>query len=285
MSSLGEKRARLHHILREQGPTLVAYSGGVDSACLAFEAWQVMGNDMLAVIADSPSLPRRHLAAALRLAERQGIPCEVIRTQELQNPDYQRNDERRCFFCKDELFRQMESEMSRRPRFRALAYGVNVDDRGDFRPGHQAAAQHGVTAPLLQAGLGKAEVRELARQAGLEVWDRPASACLSSRVAYGTAVTPEILRRIEAGEEILEELGFRQFRVRYHGEIARIEIARPELPRALDLEMADRLTERFRTLGFRYVTLDLQGYRTGSMNEVLAPELISASSLMAAGRN
>lgn len=265
------KEARLRAVLQDCGPTLVAYSGGVDSAYLAWFAAQMPGMEMLALIADSPSLPRTQLQFALDFARQHGIPCEVIQTQELDNPDYRRNDPNRCFFCKDELFSRMEEETARRGRFRTLAYGVNADDTLDFRPGHRAAAQHGVRAPLLEAGLTKQEIRTLAHAAGLEVWDRPAAACLASRVAYGISVTPEVLRVIEEGEEAVRALGFRQFRVRYHKEIVRLEIAREELPRALDLAMADRLTGIFKKLGFRYVTLDLEGFRSGAMNEVFIP--------------
>lgn len=277
-SSTAEKEARLRAVLQDCGPTLVAYSGGVDSAYLAWFAAHTPGVEMLALIADSPSLPRTQLQFALDFAQRHTIPCEVIQTQEMDNPGYRRNDQNRCFFCKDELFGRMEEETARRGRFRTLAYGVNADDTLDFRPGHRAAAQHGVRAPLLEAGLTKEDIRTLARAAGLEVWDRPAAACLSSRIAYGIAVTPEVLRVIEEGEEAVRGLGFRQFRVRYHKEIVRLEIAREELPRALDMTMADRLTGIFKKLGFRYVTLDLEGFRSGAMNEAL----ISASSL--AGR-
>ena len=248
---------------------LVAYSGGVDSAYLAYAARQAAPGGVLALIADSPSLPRTALAAALAFARAHDIPCETLATQELENPDYRRNDPNRCYFCKDELFGRMAEELRQRPGFRTLVYGVNADDTLDFRPGHRAAGEHGVRAPLLEAGLGKAEIRARAQAAGLEVWDRPAAACLASRVAYGTEVTPAVLARIEQGEEALYGLGFRQVRVRYHQEIVRLEIARAELPRALDLAMADRLAAIFKKLGFRYVTLDLEGYRSGSLNEIL----------------
>ncbi len=264
-----QQRRPLAAVLEECAPMLVAYSGGVDSAYLAYAARQAAPGGVLALIADSPSLPRSALAAALAFAAAHDIPCETLATQELDNPEYRRNDPNRCYFCKDELFGRMAEELRRRPGFRTLVYGVNADDQLDFRPGHRAADAHGVRAPLLEAGLGKAEIRARAKAAGLAVWDRPASACLASRVAYGTEVTAEVLARIERGEEALYGLGFRQVRVRYHQEIVRLEIARAELPRALDLAMADRLVEIFKALGFRYVTLDLQGYRSGSLNEIL----------------
>ncbi|MGH9519726.1 MAG: ATP-dependent sacrificial sulfur transferase LarE [Terriglobales bacterium] len=258
----------LDRILRECAPLLVAYSGGVDSAYLAWAAQQAAPGEVLALIADSPSLPRTALRAALDFAAAHGIACEVLTTRELENANYRRNDQNRCYHCKDELFRTMEQELARRPRFRTLAYGVNADDQLDFRPGHRAATEHGVRAPLLEAGLGKAEIRRRARAAGLEVWDRPAAACLASRVAYGIEVTAENLGRVERGEEELHALGFRQVRVRFHGEIVRIEIARDELAQALNVEMAGRLTGIFKRLGFLYVTLDLEGYRTGSLNQL-----------------
>lgn len=259
--------AELETILRACAPLLVAYSGGVDSAYLAYAAQQAAPGQILAVIADSPSLPRAALKDAVAFAEAHQIPCEVIHTGEMDDPNYRRNAPDRCYFCKDELFRRMEAEMARRPEFRTLAYGVNADDKLEFRPGHQAAVKHGVRAPLREAGLDKAEIRRRAHAAGLEVWDRPAAACLASRIAYGIEVTPDVLARIEKGEEALYALGFRQVRVRFHREIVRLEIAREELPRALTMPMADELTAIFRKLGFRYVTLDLEGYRTGALNE------------------
>ena len=268
---LAAKKARLKADLRQLGRLLVAYSGGIDSAYLAFAAHGVLGRDMLAVIANSPSLARTHLADALAFAREQGIPVEVISTSELDRPEYVRNDGQRCFHCKDELFAVMENLRATRD-FDAIAYGVNLDDQGDFRPGQQAARQHHVAAPLLTAGLTKQEVRELARQAGLRVWDKPASACLSSRIEYGRPVTRETLDVVERGEDAIRALGFRQFRVRHHGEMVRIEISREELERALTPAMAAEFTAIFKALGFKFVTLDLEGFRSGSMNSLLPAE-------------
>jgi uncharacterized protein len=270
-AALDQKSARLREILAGRGPLIVAYSGGVDSAFLAWMAHQVLGSRMLAVIADSASLARTHLEDALAFAREQKIPVEVVETQELDNPAYIRNDSMRCFHCKDELFTVLERYREDRG-FDAIAYGVNTDDQGDFRPGQRAAGQHHILAPLLEAGLTKAEIRELSRQADLRVWDKPASACLSSRLEYGRAVTPEALSAVERGEDALRAWGFRQFRVRHHGEIVRIEIAPEELPRALTSEMAAEFTAIFKRLGFKFVTLDLEGFRSGSMNQLLTPE-------------
>jgi uncharacterized protein len=271
---LGLKREALDFQLRGLGRTLVAYSGGVDSAFLAWAAYQVLGNDMLAVIADSASLARSHLADAIAFVREQGIPLEIITTTELDRPEYIRNDGSRCFHCKDELFTVMESFRLAHD-FQSMAYGVNVDDQGDFRPGQAAATQHHVAAPLLEAKLTKQEIRELARAAGLRIWEKPASACLSSRVEYGRAVTREVLSVVEQGEDALRNLGFRQFRVRHHGDIVRIEIAREEMSRALTPEMAAEFARIFKSLGFKFVTLDLEGFRSGSMNSLLSADQLT----------
>jgi pyridinium-3,5-biscarboxylic acid mononucleotide sulfurtransferase len=262
------KQQRLADALRALGRTLVAYSGGVDSAYLAWVAHRVLRDDMLAVIADSPSLARTHLRDALAFAQEHGIPVEVIQTAEMERPEYVRNDGQRCFHCKDELFQVMQ-EFAGKRGFQSIAYGVNVDDQSDFRPGQAAARQHHVAAPLLDAGLTKAEIRQHAQSAGLRVWDKPASACLSSRIEYGRPVTVEALTAVEQGEEALHGLGFRQCRVRHHGEMARIEIARDELARALTPEMFAEFTRIFKGLGFRFVTVDTEGFRSGSMNALL----------------
>lgn len=267
-TDLSGKSSQLQADLRQLGRVLVAYSGGADSAYLAWAAHQALGSDMLAVIADSPSLARTHLHDAVAFATEQGIPLEVISTSELDRPEYVRNDGQRCFQCKDELFAVMEQLRANRG-FDAIAYGVNLDDQGDFRPGRQAAKLHHVAAPLLKAGLTKQEIRELAQQAGLRVWDKPASACLSSRIEYGRPVTREALDVVERGEDAVRALGFRQFRVRHHGDIVRIEIAREELERALSPIIAAQFTAIFKALGFKFVTLDLEGFRSGSMNSLL----------------
>jgi uncharacterized protein len=269
--TLDRKAQHLRQILADCGRLVVAYSGGVDSAFLAWQAHQVLGDQMRAVIADSASLARTHLEDALDFVREHQIPVEVVETRELENPAYIRNDSMRCFHCKDELFSVLE-RYRETLGFNAIAYGVNADDEGDFRPGQQAARQHHVLAPLLAAGLSKAEIRELARQADLRLWDKPASACLSSRLEYGRAVTPEALNVVERGEGALRAMGFRQFRVRHHGETVRIEIAPEELPRALTAEMARKFTTVFKALGFKFVTLDLEGFRSGSMNQLLTTE-------------
>lgn len=267
-AALERKQAALFDNLKALKRVLVAYSGGTDSAYLAWAAQQALGAAAVAVTADSASIPESHKRDAAEFARQFGIRHEVIPTFEFDNPDYAANNADRCFHCKDELFKRME-EIAPRFEGAVIVYGVNTDDLGDYRPGQGAARLHEVKAPLVEAGLSKAEIRELSRMAGLPTWDRPAAACLSSRVPYGTPVTAETIKRIEEAEERVRALGFRQFRVRYHGEMARIEIDRTEMAAALTLDMCDRLHEAVRAAGFQYATLDLKGYRQGSLNEVL----------------
>lgn len=271
---LEQKRDALYSHLQSLGKLLVAYSGGVDSAYLAWAAHQVLGDEMLAVIADSPSLARSQMRDAVAFAEECKFPLKTLRTDELENPNYSRNDSMRCFHCKDELFGVMERFRDEQG-FTSVAYGINSDDQSDWRPGQKAATQHGVAAPLLQTGLTKSDIRTLAASAGLRVWNKATSACLSSRIEYGRAVTREALEQVEYAEELLRESGFQQFRVRHHGDIARIEIARAELGRALDLKFFERVTKGLKELGFKYVTLDMEGFRSGSMNAVLPIETLS----------
>jgi pyridinium-3,5-biscarboxylic acid mononucleotide sulfurtransferase len=265
---LAAKSAKLQTTLQELGSVLVAYSGGTDSAYLAYAAHQALGEKMLAVIADSASLPRAELAAALAFAAEHHIPIQILQTNELESSDYQRNDAQRCFHCKDELFTQMESARAEQG-FAHIAYGMNLDDRNDFRPGQQAAVQHHAVAPLVTAQLTKQEVRALAQQAGLTLWNKPASACLSSRIEYGRPVTRENLSQVEQAEAALHALGFPQVRVRHHGDLARVEIAIEDLSRALSMPVLESITAAIKPLGFLYVTIDTEGYRSGSMNQGL----------------
>ena len=267
-ADLKQKEERLFRDLAGMRRVIVAFSGGTDSAYLAWAANHVLGPGAVAITADSASLPESHKRDAEAFVQRFQIVHEYIKTYEFDNPDYVRNDPNRCFHCKDELFTRLE-QVGRERGWEHIIYGVNVDDLGDYRPGQNAAKQHQVSAPLADAGLTKAEIRELSRLADLPTWDRPAAACLSSRIPYGTPVTIENVKTVETGEEQIKALGFRQFRVRFHGEVVRVEIAREEMERALSLEMAQRFTAIFKALGFKYVTLDLEGYRQGSLNEVL----------------
>lgn len=273
-AELQRKEQHLEETLRRLDSVIVAYSGGVDSAYLAYAAHRVLSDRMLAVIADSPSLARSHYRDAVDFARQQQIPLRTVETAELEHEAYAVNDANRCFHCKDELFTVLEQERARLG-YGAVAYGLNLDDRKDFRPGQRAAAAHQVAAPLAEAGLGKAEVRALALQAGLEVWDKPASACLSSRIEYGRRVTPEALRMVEEAEDALRLLGLRNFRVRHHGAVARIEIAEDELPRALDAARLRQMSTAVRAAGFNYVAVDCDGYRSGSMNEILPVEILT----------
>src|SRR6267143_2053316 len=263
-----EKQQHLFSLLRDMGRVIVAYSGGTDSAYLAWAANRALGDQSVAITADSASIPESHKRDAIDFARQCGFRHVLIPTHEFENPDYLKNDANRCFHCKDELFERLE-EVGKERGIEHIVYGVNMDDLGDYRPGQNAARMHQVKAPLVEAKLSKAEIRELSRQAGLPTWDRPAAACLSSRIPYGTPVTIENIRTVEKGEEEIKALGFRQFRVRFDGEIARIEVAREEMENALSLDMAGRLTAIFKGLGFQYVALDLEGYRQGSLNEVL----------------
>jgi uncharacterized protein len=273
---LAKKKARLDECLLEAGSVIVAYSGGVDSAYLAYAAHRVLGERMVAMLADSASLARSQYRDALQFVEELGIPYQVVATGEMEQEAYARNASDRCFHCKDELFTVLEAERARLG-FDAVAYGLNTDDRKDFRPGQKAAVEHAVIAPLADAGLTKQDVRELAREAGLRVWDKPASACLSSRIEYGRRVTPEALRQVEDAEEALRALGLRNFRVRHHGSVARIEIAEEELAAALEPGRFKAMGTAVRAAGFHYASVDCDGYRSGSMNEILPVEVLAAS--------
>jgi pyridinium-3,5-biscarboxylic acid mononucleotide sulfurtransferase len=268
--SAGEKEALLGKQLAEFPSMIVALSGGADSAYLAWAAHRELGRNALSMTALSPSYSAHDRAVVEEFVLKLGVRHEFIETHEMENPRYRANAADRCYFCKDELFSVLDV-MAQERGFAAVAYGVNADDTLDFRPGHRAATEHRVLAPLLDAGLHKAEIRTLSQRAGLPTWDRPASACLASRLPYGTEVTPERLALIERGEAALRELGFRQFRVRLHEKLARVEIALDELPRAMSLEMAASIAARLKAAGFTYVALDLEGYRQGSLNDGLVP--------------
>lgn len=265
---IGARDAALEAALRALPSLIVAYSGGVDSAYLAWRATQVLGARALCVTADSPSYPERHRAMALAIARDFGLRHDVIRTAELARPGYRANAGDRCYHCKHELYGRLAA-IARDRGFAAVADGTNADDRGDYRPGRRAAQEFGVISPLDAAGLTKADIRGLSHAAGLPTWDEPASACLSSRIPYFSEVTEDKLRAIEAAESALRRLGFRVMRVRHHGEIARLELDRAEMPRALAPDMAAAIDQAVRALGFKYVAIDLRGYRTGSLNEAL----------------
>jgi pyridinium-3,5-biscarboxylic acid mononucleotide sulfurtransferase len=266
--ALAAKAGRLREILSGYQSVLIAFSGGVDSAYLAIAAAGALGQHALAVTADSPSYPDTHRQLALTIARDFGFPHEVIHTAELDRPEYRANPANRCYYCKDELYGRLAA-IARERGIAVIVDGNNADDRGDYRPGRQAAREHGVKSPLDEAELTKEDIRALARAAGLASWDEPASACLSSRIPYGHQVTDERLRQIERAEAVLRDLGFRIFRVRHHDDTARLEIARAEMPRALDPDVNARLVAALKALGYQYVSLDLQGYRLGSLNEAL----------------
>lgn len=262
------KEERLREIFRELDSVIVAYSGGVDSSYVAYVANAELGSRAVCITGQSASLPEYQRAEIDRVVQQFGFQHEVIQTAELENPGYQANNADRCFFCKDELYTKLES-VARTRGIKSIVDGSTVDDLGDYRPGRRAASQHAVRSPLIEAGLTKSDVRELSRRATLPTWDKPASPCLSSRIAYGTTVTIERLNKVDRGEEILREFGFREFRVRHHDRLVRIEIAPAEMDRVLRKDLIAKLAQRFRALGFKYVTLDLEGFRSGSMNEVL----------------
>jgi uncharacterized protein len=267
-AALADKQEKLFTILASLRRVIVAYSGGTDSAYLAWAAHRMLGDDAVAITADSASIPESHKRDAEAFARECGFRHEYIETLEFENPEYVKNDPNRCFHCKDELFTRLDVVAKDRG-IEHIIYGVNVDDLGDYRPGQRAAKFHGVEAPLVDAALTKVEIRELSRMAGLSTWDRPAAACLSSRIPYGTPVTEQTVKTVELGEEAIRALGFRQFRVRFHGELVRIEVAKDELDKALTPAMAQAFVEIFKPLGFHYVTIDLEGYRQGSLNSVL----------------
>jgi len=262
------KEQKLREIFRTLGSVIVAYSGGVDSSYVAYVANAELGPNAVCITGQSASLPSYQQEEIKRVVDEFGFHHEIMQTEELENPSYSANNADRCYFCKDELYGKLETIAASRG-IECIVDGSTTDDVHDFRPGRTAATQHAVRSPLIEVGMSKSEVRELSRRAGLPTWDKPASPCLSSRIAYGTAVTIDRLSKVDRGEEILREFGFKEFRVRHHDTLVRLEIAPAEMDRVLQKEVIEQLAARFRELGFKYVTLDLEGFRSGSMNEVL----------------
>jgi pyridinium-3,5-biscarboxylic acid mononucleotide sulfurtransferase len=267
--TLEEKERKLEELLKDLAPVVVAFSGGVDSSYLAFKAHRVLGAQALAVTAESPSVPTQQRRMASQVVSKIGISHKIIYTRELERAEYSANPSDRCYYCKNELFGMLQA-IAKEYGYATVLDGLNTDDLGDFRPGRKAGEEHRVRSPLMEVGLNKNEIRELSRRAGLPTADQPASACLSSRFPYGVAITEEKLRIVDQGEEALREMGFRVFRVRHHEHLVRLEFGPDDLKRALDPEIAARLTALFKKLGYKYVTLDLEGYRTGSANEMLS---------------
>lgn len=269
VSNLISKEQALRQLLSQLERVIVAFSGGVDSTYLAYVANEVLGVEAVCITGESASLSGYQRDGVKAIVERLNLNHEVITTEELDNPQYVANNGTRCYFCKDELYGRLEAVASAR-QIEFILDGSTVDDLGDYRPGRQAATEHSVRSPLIEVGLSKAEIRELSKRADLPTWDKPASPCLSSRIAYGTTVTIERLAKVDRGEEILREFGFKEFRVRHHDNLVRLEIASSEMERILDKRVVEQLASRFRELGFKFVTLDLNGFRSGSMNEVLS---------------